>query len=375
MSLPSALIVAEYGTLNGGENSLLAMLPGLGRSCRLTAMVPGQTDFANALHKAGVAVVPFEFTQDGSRKPLPQLRNEFADRVARIQPNLVHCNSLSASRICGPVCRQSGVRSIGYLRDIVKTSRQVVRDINCIDRIVAVSEATRQWHIKQGLDTHRVCVIHNGVDTDLFRPGKSETTIRAEQGIDAESPLVLFVGQIGLRKGLDTWLAAAERIVRQVPKAHFLIVGERHSSKQESIDHEAMLVARSNGSPLAGHVHWLGRRTDVASLMRQATLLMHCARQEPLGRVLLEAMASGLPAVATDVGGTSEILYSDSLKACLVPSDDPAKTADAALRLLLDRQLWQETAVEARQIAVNHFQVSKCVRKLLGLYEELLNDA
>ncbi|MDG2014407.1 MAG: glycosyltransferase family 4 protein, partial [Pirellulaceae bacterium] len=320
--MPSAVIIAEYGSLNGGEKSLLTILPKLQESgWSFRAIVPAPSPFADALLDTGVAIEPFEFIAHQKRKPLEILRRDLGIQLASIQPDLVHCNSLSASRICGPVCRQLQIPSLGYLRDIIKLNPTVMSDLNCLDRLVAVSQATADFHQAQGMESARIRTIYNGVDSEMFSPESAASDIRRELGISTQAPLVLFVGQIGLRKGLDTWLAAATTVNQKIPSAHFLLVGSRHSQKQESLDYEQALLRNSTHGPLQGHVHWLGIRTDIPDLMKQASVLLHCARQEPLGRVLLESLASGLPIVATQVGGTAEILCDPILKPCLIEKD------------------------------------------------------
>ena len=378
--MPSALIVSEYGALNGGENSLLAVVPAIIDSgWNMHALVPADSPFANALRDANVSVMPFEFTADGIRKPLEALRQELAQEIQRFDsapPRIVHCNSLSATRICAPVCAELDVPVVGYFRDIMKLGNQAIKDVNCADRIVAVSQATRDWHVQQGVDESRIQVIHNGVDPNIFFPGEdmdaTGAELRSQLKVPLDSPIVLYVGQIGLRKGLNTWLAAAEKISEAIPQTHFLIVGERHSNKQESIDYERDLRQQSNSGQLNGKVHWIGRRTDVPHLMRLASVLLHSARQEPLGRVLLEASASALPIVATNVGGTSEILASEMLADCLIPADDAGAAANATIKLLSDVQLHRRNAHEVRRLAVEQFSISACHNQLTDVYQELV---
>jgi glycosyltransferase involved in cell wall biosynthesis len=125
-----------------------------------------------------------------------------------------------------------------------------------------------------------------------------------------------------MRKGLDTLLAAAGRIAGGQPNAHFLIVGQRYSQKQEAFEYEAALHAVASQPPLAGRVHFLGLRDDMPGLLNELALLVHAARQEPLGRVLLEAAASAVPVIATAVGGTAEIFPGPILTVCRMPSSD-----------------------------------------------------
>ena len=96
----------------------------------------------------------------------------------------------------------------------------------------------------------------------------------------------------------------------------WLIIGQRFSEKEESRQFEAGLHQAGAG-PLAGRIHFLGVRDDIPEILNELTLLVHPARQEPLGRVLLEAAAAGVAVVATDVGGTREIFPPESDSACL----------------------------------------------------------
>jgi glycosyltransferase involved in cell wall biosynthesis len=187
-------------------------------------------------------------------------------------------------------------------------------------------------------------------------------------GVPDDAPTVLFAGQIGLRKGLDTWLEAAARIARPRPDVHFLIAGSRHSQKEESIALEATMRARSASGILAGRVHWLGWRDDLPALMNRATVLLHTARQEPLGRVLLEAFASGLPAVATRVGGTPEIFCDPEIERLMVPVDDAEAAAREVLRLMGDPAWHTNVSDRERGIAAARFSVHQAAERLVEVY-------
>jgi glycosyltransferase involved in cell wall biosynthesis len=123
------------------------------------------------------------------------------------------------------------------------------------------------------------------------------------------------------------------QIATKIPTAKLSIVGQRYSQKHEAVEYEKKLIQQVASSPFSDRVSWLGIRDDVPDLMRQSTILIHPARQEPLGRVLLEAAASGLPIIATDVGGTAEILSSPELKNLLVPPESPAEIAKKVISL------------------------------------------
>ena len=157
-----------------------------------------------------------------------------------------------------------------------------------------------------------------------------------------------------------------------MPDVHWLLVGERTSAKEESLEFEQRLRAAANEPPLAGRVHFLGSRHDVADLLPERALLVHAARQEPLGRVLLEAAACGLAVVATDVGGTREIFPSETDSALLVPKDDPIAIAAAVQTLLSDsgRRLALGAAGRRRMEAA--FDVRLAATRLIDLYRTVL---
>lgn len=295
-------------------------------------------------------------------------RDELPRIIDRLFPHLIHANSLSTTRSSGPSVAAAGVPSIGYLRDIVKLSQQAVADVNCHRQLVAVSEATRKYHIEQGIEPERCAVVYNGIDLDEFRPLPATGYLHAELGIAPGTPLVATIGQLGLRKGMDVALTAA----RRVPGIHWLVVGERTSAKQESREFERRLHKVAAEPALAGRVHFLGTRTDVPQLLAECTLLVHAARQEPLGRVLLEAAACGLPVVATDVGGTREIFPSAADGALLVSADDPDAIAAAANELLGSPWRRRELAAAARARAESAFDVRNAAGRLIDLYQGVL---
>lgn len=370
------LVIGEYGIRNGGENSLLAVIESLiTKGWKFQAAVPKPSPFCDALRNAGVATCGFSLhAANGTRKSQEQIRVELAGLLRQKRPDLIHCNSLSTSRLVGPVARQLQIPAIGYLRDILKLSRKAISDINQLDRLVAVSQATRQFHLGQGISANKTIVIHNGVDSNAYHPATdlSLDLPQHEFGISHDAPKLLFVGQIGMRKGIDDLLTCFFQVTNHFPDAHLLIVGQRNSQKQEAIDYEQRLYDRTNVSKVASLVHWLGRRNDVAKLMRGSTLLVHPARQEPLGRVLLEAAASGLPIVTTNVGGSAEILNTDELQKLLVEPGDIASMTRVVCRLLSDVSERVTIGQILRSQATNRFSIDQCCQHLDREYRQLV---
>lgn len=371
--MSTLLYLLEYPTLHGGERSLLAALPAVQREFQVAAVAPPSGPLAAALAERGVELVPLEFAgAEGRRRPLETLRAELQDLINRRRPTLVHANSLSTARLAGPVCADLGVTSIGHLRDILRLSAAALADLNYHRRLLAVSRATRDYHVAQGLSPERVRVLHNGVDLTAFAPRAASDWLKQELGLLPTARLVGNIGQLVLRKGQDVLALAAREIVARHPDTQFVLVGERHSRKAEAVAYEQELRAMLTTGPLAGHGHFLGTRGDVPRLLSQFDVLAHTARQEPLGRVLIEAAAAGRPIVATDVGGTREILGDDGSAAVLVPVDDAPALADAICGLLSDTDRAARLGKAARARAEQCFEVGARAAELVGHYHEVL---
>jgi glycosyltransferase involved in cell wall biosynthesis len=395
------LILCEYPTLSGGERSMLATLDGVARAGFVPVVAaPPEGPLAEALAERGIEVVGLTARDaSGAHRPQAAVRQELACLLSKRRPGLVHANSLAMGRLAGPVTQGLRIPSLAHLRDILRLSRQAIADLNDNTRLLAVSQAVRCFHTRGGLAEGKTFVLYNGVDLERFRPGPPTGYLHEELGLSGGKgdrhllceapegpfrqevpvpfsplsscpPLVAAIGQIGLRKGLDVLLQAAVRVSQERPDVHYLLVGQRWSDKAESRRFEAELH-RVAEARLGGRVHFLGLRADVDRLLREVTMLVHSARQEPLGRVLLEAAASGAAVVATDVGGTREIFPPDSQTARLVPPDEPERLADAMAELLGDGPLRARLGAAARRRAVAAFSAEKATAGLVEHYRQV----
>lgn len=339
---------------------------------QIAAIAPQRGPLAEEFAQRGIVQVPLILRdRHGRRLPRTAACENLLEAVRRCAPNLLHANSLSMGRLTGAVAAQLNLPTVAHLRDIIKLSRAAVDDLNSNTRLLAVSNAARTFHAGQGLDADRLRVVYNGVDCREFRPRPATGTLRRELGLPDGTVLVAAIGQIALRKGYDVLAEAAAMAAPRMPQAHFVIVGERLSSKQESIEFEHRVLRRFQRAGLARRLHGLGFRSDVPYIMNECHLLVHAARQEPFGRVLLEAAASGLPIVATRVGGTEEIL-ANGVSAWLVPPDEPAELADAMTVLYAEGELRRRLAECAREEIERRFDIRRTASQLKRVWREQL---
>ena len=365
MSLSKPVKVAylcEFSTLLGGERSLLAFLQHAKELVSPVVVAPADGPLADALQRLGIE--RWDWPPGGRRKPealVPALRRRGIE--------LLHSNSLMVADAAFALAAACGVPYVVHVRDIMNLSQARRERLCAAGGVVAVSEAVADWLRALGVDAGQLRVIYNAVDAEELRRVSVPGSVRRELGIGAE-PLVSCVGQIALRKGQDVFVEAAALVLAKIPRVHFALAGERYSQKPESEEFEFAIHERVRCRILQGRVHTLGYRQDVPSLLADSDVVAIPSRQEPLSRVALEALSLGVAVVATDVGGTSEILEGGRC-GLLVPPDSPDDIAHAVVRLLTGaerrRQLGQRGEARAQ-----HFSPERQVAAIERLYADLL---
>jgi len=242
------------------------------------------------------------------------------------------------------------------------------------DAVIAVSAAssTDVAAAYPSLDASRVHVVHNGIDTDFYRPDP-DADVLARLGVDTARPIVAFVGRITRQKGVPHLLRAA---LRFDPAAELvLLAGAADTPELAAETHAAVAGLRATRDA----VHWITdelSRTDIRQVLSQATVFVCPSIYEPLGIVNLEAMACATAVVASDVGGIPEVV-ADGTTGLLVHYD-PADAAtyeagltDAVNRLLADPDLAARMGAAGRQRAIADFGWDAAARTTLSIYESL----
>lgn len=362
-------VLFEFPTLNGGEHSMLSVLDAL-RSAgtfRFTALAPGTGLLADELSRRQISLREFSVRNNiGEKLSFDMIAQRLSGLLHELRPNILHANSLSMSRLTGQLSPASlpQLKRTGHLRDIIRLKKKVISDLNRNDGLIAVSQATMDFHVQQGLDPLRCRVLYNGVDTERFQPrDRALFRSRLFPSIPAGHCILLNVGQICLRKGQLDLAKAVVGLVRKRGDVHLAIVGQRHSTKQESVGYEAAIQQEFTQAGCAPHLHMAGYRDDIPDWMNAADILVHAARQEPFGRTLLEAASSGLPVIATDVGGTTELLRPET-DSILVPPGDVASLTAAIDRALSNSEGCRLRAALARQRLEANFAIENAADQL-----------
>lgn len=261
-------------------------------------------------------------------------------------------------------------RSLGFesarFRDRIRNAFSIAQS----GAVVAGSHERRQHFLRENLvRPAKVYRIPFGIDTERFCPDPERgAAARAELGIDARTLVLGAVGHFGPEKGIDVVLRAYALLARQHPDRPLalVIVGDGDASRRE-------LMHRLAQNCQPAQVVFAGFRPDVDRLFTAFDILLHAPRLEAFGLVLVEAMACGLPVVATRVGGVPDIVR-DGRNGILVPCDSPEILAQAAGRLVTDADLRGAMARASRSIAAGEYDLECYARSYLKLYRSIVTS-
>jgi glycosyltransferase involved in cell wall biosynthesis len=264
----------------------------------------------------------------------------------------------------------SSRRDMGFLRGA--RHRVAYRALQgMFDGVLAVSEQVRKVSIEQdGLAPGRVKTIYNAVDPERLRASVVARDVRERLGLGDASHVIASVGNLRRVKGFDVLLRAAALVCREYPGAVFVVAGgEDPAEAQGRRDLEAL----SSALGIAGKVRFVGPLDDVVPLLKASNVFCLLSRSEGFSNALVEAMACGLPCVATRVGGNGEAIE-DGRSGFLVESEDHAAAAARILELLRDPVRAIGIGENAQTVVARRFTPRIVTAQLVELYEKLLAD-
>ena len=224
-----------------------------------------------------------------------------------------------------------------------------------VSRVAALTEEIRNQVIQNTpIQAHRVQVIPYGIDTDKLKPSPEfQTALRLQHGISDKQIVAGVVGRLDPGKGQQVFLEALSQL-KNAPDVIGLLIGEEtrgepgYQKVLEKLAHELKLLDR---------VRFLGFIQDPNQIYPLLDLLVLPSRKETFGKVLIEAMAFGVPVIATRAGGVPEIVV-DGETGILILPDDAASLAKAIRRMITDRELCVTMGRKGRERAVERFKLS-----------------
>ncbi len=238
------------------------------------------------------------------------------------------------------------------------------------DALIAPSTAIQNELIEAGYSPTRISVIPNGValapprDLTLQAPARSAIA-DANMSLEmvADAPLVIYTGRLHEQKGLDDLVRAWSKFAKREPNGRLWMIGEG-PHREPLYDH---IVERG----LHHQVFLPGAFDDVTDLLEAADLFVLPSYEEGMSLALLEAMAAGVPVIATDIAGNRQLITHEE-HGLLVPTHDPADIHAAMVRLLDDPALAHRLAENARWRVQQEFSLAQMARRHLGVIKEVI---
>lgn len=369
----NVLHLIETGGPGGAETVFRELARGLDQTrFRSFAVIPEEGWVSESLHSDGIPfeVIPLRRSADFGylRRIMRVVRRE---RIDIIQAHLLSSNLYAA--LAGAVCRIPVVATFHGQVDVSHRDRLLgvkCRLINLgAQRVVCVSEHLRRYFCESTAINPRITTcIHNGIDAARYGP-RSGRPLRLELGIGDDEILIGAVGNMRPAKGYDVLLRAAALLKQKVPACRFVIVGD---AAPPDLANELAEIHRA--LDLGDTVRYAGFRPSVEHILKSLDVFVLTSRSEGFSIATVEAMATGLPAVATRCGGPEEIIC-DGEDGLLVRNESPEAVAEALERLILDRQLRERLGARARDHVVRRFSTEAMVGEYTRLYQRLTRHA
>jgi glycosyltransferase involved in cell wall biosynthesis len=358
--------VLATGTNGGAQEHVYSLLTRLDRErydASVVSLSPGSA--VRKLQRAGFDVLVIDDPDDAIAV------GALAAYLVEVRADVIH-NHMFRAETVGTRAAMA-LAEIGHRRPYVVSTvhssrirsqddREVLRDLTPhMDQLIAVSQMVERKLQAEGRTTAPVTRIYNGVDLSRYEQQEACCTLPEEYGMEPGSQLVGVVARLEPEKGHPTLLEAWPRVLRRVPDAYLLIVGE--GSRREGLEAQARELR------VAHRVVFTGRRDDVPAVTAALDVAVLPSYREAQGLSILEAMALSRPVVASNVGGIPEMIE-DGVTGLLVPPHDAEALAGAITRLLRDHPYADTLARAGHDLVHDRFCIELMVEAIQTIYDE-----
>ena len=355
--------------LGGAQEVVLNLATcGSARFRHEVATMHGQGIYWDRLRRAGVKVHSLS-----PHKLLPLYLASIPWRLLVDRPDILHCHLIPSNIIAKPLGALLGVPVVINHDHTNDTRRADSRLLLALDRfsnrfashIVAVSASCRDFLItRESIPANDVTLVPNAIDLRRFSPSTAmRDQARIELGLPASARVVAGVGRLNPQKNFALFLDIAAQLAPRFPGLHFILAGDGPEEK--------MLREKAAALGIADRVTFSGYVADTRLVYLAADVLLMPSRYEGLPMTLLEAMAMGLPVVASQLDGIAEVI-GDGREGFLVPSDDASLFVERTAALLQDVELSSRIAQNARAKIEASFSVERMTSAVEEIYDRFL---
>ena len=353
--------------IGGGQKSLLLLLERLDRNRINPFLVcPSDGDLMQRAKALDIetAVIPAPVLKKISLPTIIKcIRFIIGKRI-----DLIHTDTRRQTFYFGLAAKLTRKPLVWHIRVASHENRLYDRCLyHLADRIIAVSKAVALRFKGIGNSSRKVCVIYNGVDVREFDVKNERLKMRQHFGIREDEVFVGTGGQLVPLKGYSLFLEAAYITSRTFPgKFKYIIVGKGTDEYMETLKREA------HNLQLEEKIIFTGFRNDIPKIMSAMDVFVLATfYEEGLSRVILEAMAAGIPVIASAIGGNPEVVMHGE-NGMLVQTGNAELLAKAILNISSDAEMLKQMGKKARKHVASKFSIEENVNKIQNVYEEIL---
>ena len=370
--MTNILYLSHTGSaIGGGENRLLDLVKNLDRNSYNPIIVcPDSGEFSHILEKLGIPVYICHLP--GWRKAVSYpFRFLAASRLSKIARkhhiHLVHTSDLWLNYYAWRVGKSLGIPAISHVRNVLKPEHVQKHLFHKLHRIIAISRRTKEPLVLGGIPSENIEAIYNGIDLAKFSMDSTNGSNVLRRDYPLNGHLVGLIGRFEPFKRQREFVHVIAEVLRTRQDVSFLIVGEP-ADGQSAYFREVQKDVEKYG--VAENVVFTGYRRDMPEVLASLDLLVTLSA----GGVVIEAMASGLPVIGTDLGSASETI-DNGVTGMLLPQNDIHAVSEAIVHLLDDRQMRDEMGKAGRKRVEKLFDIRKNIKLVEAVYEDLLKKS
>ena len=365
MSSLKSLCVAhiELGAhLYGGAQQVLYLLGELSKTeVRSVLICPEHSAVGDAAQAAGIEVEAIPYRGDLDWRATKRIR----EILIRHQVDLVHVHSRRGADIWGGLAaRKLGLPCVVSRRvDNRERAWAVAAKYRLYDHVIAISEGIRDVLIADGLAPEKVSCVRSAVDWERFQQPADKAGLVSRFDLPDDATVIGIAAQLIPRKGHDVLLEALSDLVPRWPNLYLLVMGKGPS--------ESAISEQIRTLDLGRHVHLVGFVEHLEHVLPSLDFLVHPARTEGLGVVLLQAASAGIAVIACDAGGMPEAVI-DQETGLLVPPGDAGALTTAIERLLSEPERAEVFGAKGRERMLASFSLSAMAQGNRNVYRAVI---
>lgn len=350
--------------LGGGEHSYLDLISHLPEEYSVIASLPSEDVLSKKIRESGIStvIIPLSPINPTCMRQVAKSILQFRNVCKAQNINLIYANGSRAAFYGGLIGRLCSIPVIWHCRVSEPDPYLDFMLIRTVNHIVVNSQATAlRFPSRFNAKIHRV---YNGFDLKWLRePKVTKPVLIKDDWIS-----ILVVARVSRWKRHDLILAAFEKTALTEKDVHLICVGEKDHSEPNRWDE---LQEKTKCSPFSERIHWIGAVDDIRPWYRAASMMILSSINEPFGRVVVEAMACGVPVIATRSGGVPEII-THLQSGMLVPENDASAISEAIMKILHDESLTKRIVEEGLKQA-ERFSIDLHIEKMVKIFNNVMD--